>query len=151
MGVYLLYEILFFKGVIMRKGFTMIELIFVIVIIGILAAVAVPKLMATRDDAKISAEMESVAQAIKNLGAVYTSQNAFEVKSIDEANSATKCFNIASTANPGEITVGVISAPSEDCPKAVLTEVTAEAKKNGVINSSGTKKKYSFGGSHVVR
>ena len=35
----------------MKKAFTMIELIFVIVVIGILAAIAVPKFAATRDDA----------------------------------------------------------------------------------------------------
>ena len=32
------------------KGFTMIELIFVIVILGVLAAIAIPRLAATRDD-----------------------------------------------------------------------------------------------------
>lgn len=37
-----------------RNAFTMIELIFVIVILGILGAVAIPKLSATRDDAKIA-------------------------------------------------------------------------------------------------
>lgn len=35
----------------MKKAFTMIELIFVIVILGVLSAIAIPKLSATRDDA----------------------------------------------------------------------------------------------------
>ena len=38
----------------MKRAFTMIELVFVIVVIGILAGVAIPKFAATRDDAIIS-------------------------------------------------------------------------------------------------
>ncbi len=37
----------------MKRGFTMIELVFVIIVLGILASVAVPRLVGNRDDAEI--------------------------------------------------------------------------------------------------
>lgn len=50
-----------------RNAFTMIEMVFVIVILGILAAVAIPKLSATRIDAQITkgrADVASIRSAI---------------------------------------------------------------------------------------
>ena len=47
----------------MKTAFTMIELIFVIIILGILAAVAIPKLTATRNDAKIASLAMSVGNS----------------------------------------------------------------------------------------
>ncbi len=44
-----------------RNAFTMIELVFVIVVIGILSAIAIPKLAATRDDAIITKTRTTVA------------------------------------------------------------------------------------------
>ena len=54
----------------MEKSFTMIELIFVIVIVGILASIAVPKMFATRDDAyiaKVRTDVSNIRSAIANL------------------------------------------------------------------------------------
>ena len=61
----------------MKKGFTMIELIFVIVILGVLASVAIPRLAATRDDAEVAKAATNLATAISDISAYYTAQGSF--------------------------------------------------------------------------
>lgn len=61
----------------MKKAFTMIELVFVIVILGILASVAIPKLVATRDDAEVMAGVQRVSTIISDIGAYYTAHGIF--------------------------------------------------------------------------
>ncbi|MCI6694409.1 MAG: type II secretion system GspH family protein, partial [Campylobacter sp.] len=61
----------------MKKGFTMIELIFVIVILGILASVAIPRLAATREDAEISAAVANLRTLVSDATAYYTAKGEF--------------------------------------------------------------------------
>ena len=56
----------------------MIELIFVIVILGILASVAIPKLSATRDDAKISTVANNIQTVFQDFGSYYVAQGRFD-------------------------------------------------------------------------
>ena len=65
----------------MKKAFTMVELIFVIVIIGILASVAMSTLSATRDDARISHIVANTRTVLSDITSFYTSQGRERFKS----------------------------------------------------------------------
>ncbi len=89
-----------------RSGFTMIELVFVIVILGILASVAIPKLAATRDDAQIAKATSEVSSLVQDIGSYYTSRGNMD-------NNVSKMTNVSLYTSYTDDTT---NTPAENLP-----------------------------------
>ena len=153
-----------------KKAFTMVELIFVIVIIGILASVAIPRLVATRDDAKIAKTVSNLKILLYDSFSFYTSQSGKIWKTskwgdvtdtLDSIQGATStlnspvniygegdisCFTVTPKTDENGTTLTVVSNNTSDviCSKAQVL-----AKEASVIdNLSQTKLK--LGGQSVT-
>lgn len=73
----------------MKKAFSLMELIVVIVIIGLIASVGIPKLMGTKTDAQVATIRKDVNTIISSIQTYYLMQNKIEtISDVITLNSA---------------------------------------------------------------
>lgn len=103
-----------------RYGFSMIELTFVIVILGILAAIAIPRFAATRDDAQIAkgrSDVAAIRAAIvsERQGRLMQGQSAY-ITRLNVSGVTTTLFddNDTNTSNGSLLQYGIATKDDAD-------------------------------------
>jgi MSHA pilin protein MshA len=108
-----------------QSGFTLIELVMVIVILGVLAAVAIPKFVDLKGDA-VTAATNGVAGSLSSAAAInYAARSANSTK----GNAVGNCTDIATALQGGlptgyTITTGAVTAGATATCTLTNTTVT---------------------------
>lgn len=145
----------------MKKGFTLLELIFVIVVIGLLTAIALPQFNATRQDAKLVTVKQDIKTIIEGTQGYYTAKGS--INSL--ADVAQVDPNIWDTTSNTEY---IFNEKNKFCVKLILNNTAGSeeleldiAPATGTTANSGTVCKglramgivdttYSLSGSKIV-
>lgn len=122
----------------MRSAFTMIELIFVMVVLGILTALALPKLAATRADAKASALAYSIAIASTDIVSYVVARGPVE----DDLSLMSSSISMLVNSNKATLDVGnkkvVIKADEVDCITMQIVALGSNEALDITFQNTGT-------------
>ncbi|EAK4893675.1 prepilin-type N-terminal cleavage/methylation domain-containing protein [Campylobacter jejuni] len=127
----------------MRKAFTILELVFVIVILGILAAIALPKMSSSKDEAEVSKSLNNLKTLINDIS-IYTLKND-HLNSIKTMSNVSGIENIDLSNFNGTKEVNFRVGDDKKCLKLVFINKvdfilmgisSNEASKNAIINAA---------------
>lgn len=102
----------------LKKAFTVLELIFVIIILGILAAVALPKLSTSKDEAEVSKALSNLKTIVSDMSSYALKNNALTSTRLMSNVSELENVDLSSLNNTAEVNFKV--GNDENCIKFVF-------------------------------
>jgi prepilin-type N-terminal cleavage/methylation domain-containing protein len=123
-----------------RTAFTIVEVIFVIVILGILASVAIPKLAITKLDATAARIALELGDCIEMASGAYTMDGSFDLNSFacNDVQNSSMCFILIANDSNGSLNVKHVADALDGsvCKKAQeLVELNKLSSATGVNHS----------------
>ncbi|EHJ4643663.1 prepilin-type N-terminal cleavage/methylation domain-containing protein [Campylobacter coli] len=127
----------------MKKAFTILELVFVIVILGILAAIALPKMSSSKDEAEVSKSLNNLKTLINDIS-IYTLKNS-HLSSIKTMSNVSGVENVDLGNFNGTKEVNFRVGEDKECIKLIFIDrndfvlmgiSSNEASKNAIINAA---------------